>query len=73
LQTKLFTKIPTVIHNYLNPRPKLLVGMNDELPVHVGHYLQDLGSEGGQGAIRLFIDLSLNFAPHKISKRITIL
>jgi hypothetical protein len=49
-----------------NPRPELLVGMNDELPVHVGHYLQDLGPEGGQGVMRLFIDLSLKF------KRITI-
>jgi hypothetical protein len=46
--------------------------MNDELPVHVGHYLQDLGPEGGQGVMRLFIDPSLKFAPHRRIKRITI-
>ncbi len=38
--------------------------MNDELPVHVGHYLQDLGPEGGQGVMRLFIDLSLSNSHH---------
>jgi hypothetical protein len=70
--TQLFYKIPTGIHNSLNPRPELLVVMNDELPVHVGHYLQDLGPEGGQGVMRLFIDLSLKFAKHRRIKRITI-
>jgi hypothetical protein len=39
--------------------------MNDNLPVHVDQYLQDLGPEGGQGVLRLFIDLSLKFAPHE--------
>jgi hypothetical protein len=38
--TQLFYKIS------FNPRPEFLVGMNDELPVHV---VQDLGPEGGQG------------------------
>jgi hypothetical protein len=42
--------------------------MNDKLPVLVGHYLQDLGPEGGQGVVRLFIDLSLKFAPIEESK-----
>jgi hypothetical protein len=42
--------------------------MNDKLPVHVGHYLQDLGPEGGKDVMRLFIDLSFKFAPHKESK-----
>jgi hypothetical protein len=37
----------------------------------VGHYLWDLGPKGGQGVMRLFIDLSLNFAPHEIILRIT--
>jgi hypothetical protein len=63
--TQLFYKTSTGIYNSLNPRPELLVGMNDKLPVHLGHYLQDLGPEGGQGVMRLFIDLSLKFAPHR--------
>jgi hypothetical protein len=54
-------------------RLKHLAGVYDDLPAHVGHYLRDLGSGGGQGVIRLFIDLSLIFAPHEIIKRITIL
>jgi hypothetical protein len=66
--TQLFYKIPTGIHNSLNPGPELLVVMNDKLPVHVGHYLQDLGPEGGQGLMRLFTDLSLKFAPQKNQK-----
>jgi hypothetical protein len=65
-------KIPTGIHNSLNPRLELLVGMNDKLLVLVGHYLQDLGPEGGQGVMRLFIDLSLKFTPHRRIKRNTI-
>ncbi len=32
-------KIPTVLHNSLNPRPELLAGEDDDLRVHVGHYL----------------------------------
>ncbi len=59
-------------NNSLNRRPELLVGMNDELPVYVGHYLQVLGSEGVQGVMKLFIDLSLKFAAHRTIKRITI-
>ncbi len=38
--------------------------MDDDLPVHVSQYLQDLGPKGGQGVIRLFFDLSLKYAPH---------
>ena len=62
----LFNKISIGLHNSLNPRTKLLTGMDDDLPVHVDHYLRDLGPEGGQGVVRLFIDLSLNYAPHEI-------
>ncbi len=62
LYTQLFNKIPTGIHSSLNPRPELLVGMDDDLPVHVGHCLQDLGPEGVQGVILMFLDLSLKFA-----------
>jgi hypothetical protein len=39
---------------------------DDDLPVHVSHYLLDLGPEGGQGVMRVSIDLSLNLAPHEI-------
>ncbi len=70
--TQLFYKITTGIHNSLNPRSELLVVMNDKLPVHVSHYLQDLSPEGGQGVMRLFIDLSFKFAPHRRIKRITV-
>ncbi len=35
--TQLFTEYPSVLHNSLNPR--LLAGMNDELPVNVSHYI----------------------------------
>ncbi len=48
----------------LNPRPELLVGTVDVLPVHVSHYLQDLDHEGGQAVMRLFIDLPFKYAPH---------
>jgi hypothetical protein len=34
---QLFNKIPTGINNSLNPRPELLVGTDEDLPVHVGH------------------------------------
>ena len=62
----LFNEVPTGIHNSLNPRPELLVEGDDDPPVHVSHYLLDLGPEGGQGVMRVSIDLSLNFAPHEI-------
>jgi hypothetical protein len=42
--------------------------MNDNLPVKVGHYNWDHGLEGGQGVFRLFINLSLKFAPNEITK-----
>jgi hypothetical protein len=32
-------KTPFFLHNSLNPRPELLAGMNDDLPVKVGHYI----------------------------------
>ena len=65
LSTQLFNEIPTGNLNSLNPRPELLVRTDDDLPVLVGHSLQDLGPKGGQGGMmRLFIDLSLKFAPH---------
>ncbi len=63
VHTQLFNEIPSGIHHSLNPRPELLVGKDDDLPVHVGHYLGDLDPEGGQGVMRLFIDLSLKYAP----------
>ncbi len=28
--------------------------MDDDLPVHVGHYLRDRDLEGGQGVMKLF-------------------
>ncbi len=62
----LFNEVPTGIHNSLNPRPELLVGGDDDLPFHVTHYLLDLGPEGGQGVMRVSIDLSLYFAPHEV-------
>ncbi len=43
-----------------------LAGRDDDLPVNFGHYNQDLDIEGGQGVMRVFIDLSLNYTPHKI-------
>jgi hypothetical protein len=56
----------TGLYNSLNPRPELLAGSDDDLPVNVGPYIHDLGLEGGQGVMWTFIDLSLNFAPIKI-------
>ncbi len=32
-------KNPSGLHNSLNPRPELLAGMNNDLPVKVGHYI----------------------------------
>ena len=52
----------------LNRRPELLAYMNDNLPVKVGHYIWVHCLEGGQSVFRLFINLSLNFAPHEITK-----
>ncbi len=51
LRTQLFNEISTGIHNSLNPRLELLVRTDDDLPVHVAHYLQDLGPKGGQGVM----------------------
>jgi hypothetical protein len=58
--------ISTYLHNSLKLRPEPLAGEDDSLPVNVGNYLWDLGLERGQGIMRLFIDLSLNFAPNEI-------
>jgi hypothetical protein len=69
----LFNEIPTGLNNFFNQRPELLAGVDDNLPVLVSHYLRELGLDGGQDIISLSIDLSLNFAPHEIIKRITIL
>ncbi len=69
----MFNKIATGLNNSLNTRLEHLAGVDDDFPVHVGHYLSDLGSKGGLGAMRLFTDHSLNFAPHEIIKKITIL
>ncbi len=66
LQTHLFYEILIGLHNSLNPRLDSLAIRDDNLPVHVGHSLQDLGPKEGQGVMRVFIDLSLNFAPHEI-------
>ncbi len=66
MQTHLFNKIDIGLSNSLNPRTELLAGANDDLPVYVGQYLRDLGPEGGYGVMRLFTDLSLNFAPYEI-------
>ncbi len=57
-------KSPLASTKSLNPRPELLVGTVDDLPVHATHYLQDLDPEGGQAVMRLFIDLPLKYAPH---------
>ncbi len=62
--THLFNTIPTGSHNNFKPRPELLVKRDDDLPVLVGHSLQDLGPKKGQYVMRLFIDLSLKFALH---------
>ncbi len=73
LHTHLLNEIPTGLNNSLNPRLEHLAGGDDDLPVHAGHYLWDLGSKGGLGAMRLFTDLSINFAPRERIKKITIL
>ncbi len=66
LKTHLFYKFIIGHHNSLNPRLDSLASWDDDLPVNSGHYNQDLGIEGGQGVIRVFIDLSINFPPHEI-------
>ncbi len=52
------------LHNSLNRRPVLLVGEDDSLPVNDSHKTWDFGIDRGQRALRLFIYLSLNYAPH---------
>ncbi len=71
--THLVNEITSVLHNSLNPRPEPLAGADDDLPVHVGHYLWDLVPDGVQGVMRVFnfIDLFPNFAPHEFFSRIT--
>ena len=64
LRPQLFNEIPSSTYKSLNPRPELLVGADDDLPVQDSHYLQDLGPKGGHGLMKLFIDLSLKYAPH---------
>jgi hypothetical protein len=54
------------LHNSFNPRLDFLAGRDDDLPYSFGHFNQDLGIEGGQGVMRVFINLSFNYAPHKI-------
>jgi hypothetical protein len=71
LRTQLFNEIPSSTNNSFNPRPELLVGRNDDLPVQVSHYLQYLGPKGGQSAMKLCLDLSLKYAPHRMIKKIT--
>jgi hypothetical protein len=61
----LCNEVPTGIHNSLNPRPELLVGGDDDLPVHVSQYLLDLGPEGGHGVMKVFTDLCLKLTPHE--------
>jgi hypothetical protein len=33
----LFDEIPNGLHNSLNPRPELLAGADDDLPVNISH------------------------------------
>ncbi len=54
------------LHDNLNPRLDFLAGRDDDLPSSLGHFNQDLGIEGGQDVMRMFINLSLNYAPHNI-------
>ncbi len=70
LHTHLFEKFPTGLNNSLYPRQELLADVVEDRPIHVVQYLQDLGSEGGQSVVRVFIDLSLNLAPQEIIKRV---
>ncbi len=59
-------------YNSLNLRPEPLAEEDDNLPVNVCHYIWDLGIEGGQGVMRVFIDLSINYTPHEIISRVAI-
>jgi hypothetical protein len=45
--TYLFNENPSGLHNSLNPRPEPLAGMNDDLPVKVGHYILGHDLYGG--------------------------
>jgi hypothetical protein len=62
----LFYEILIGLHESLNPRLNPLASRDDDIPINVGNYNQYLGIERGQGVMRVFIDLSLNFAPHEI-------
>jgi hypothetical protein len=42
LHTHSINEIPTVLHNSLYPRPELLTGADDDLPVHASHYSEIL-------------------------------
>jgi hypothetical protein len=66
IKNTFFYKFIIGLHNSLNPRLDTLASWDDNLPVNSGHYNQDLGIVGGQGVMRVFIDISLNFAPHEI-------
>ncbi len=46
------------LYNSLNPRPELLAGADDDLPVNVGPYIHDLGLDGA-----IFCSGSLSFDP----------
>ena len=66
IKNTFFYKFIIGLHNSLNLRLDSLASKDDDLPVNFDHCNQDLGIEGGQGVMRVFIDLSLNFAPHEI-------
>jgi hypothetical protein len=44
-------EISTGLYNSLNSRLELLAVADDDLPVNVGHYIQDLDLEGGKGVM----------------------
>jgi hypothetical protein len=64
----LFDEISTGLHNSPSQKQKLLAWMMTSLSMLVITYIQDLYLEGGQGVMRVFIDLSLNYVPHEIIK-----
>ncbi len=70
--THLFYENPCGLHNSISLRPEPLAKKDDNHPVNVGHYIWDLGLEGGQGVMKVFIDLSVNCAPHEIISRVAI-
>jgi len=45
---------------------ELLRGRDDDLPINVCHYIQDLCLELGQDVMKVYLPLSLNYAPHEI-------